>query len=178
MLDMDALEKQAFRALIDAAGELEPRRDDDSLGKLLDAFVELHRNGFAEPVASRMAMLRRIFAMADDDGWALPSLDKHRIGGTFRYLLRSAGNGEAPLDTVRLQATAIDLMARDCGPELELYEEFCVARDGNDGEPSTPISTRADWLRHKREQLNEQSKRRIFGMRRSRSGGRSGRSNP
>ncbi len=162
---MDVQEKHALRALIDSA--YAPNNCGHELCTLLGAMKERHRDGVPAAVASRVPILKRIYTMAQDSGWDLPCVDKKRIGGTMLYLMKTSDMPLEPAEIAVLQSAATDLLVGDCSAELENYEEFCRLRDEGATNGSGVIETRADWLRYKREHMND-NKRTFFGMRRSR----------
>jgi hypothetical protein len=160
-MQLDAHEKHALRALIDSA--YAPDNCDHELCVLLTELKSAHTDGVPAHVHSRVPVLRRIYSMALDSGWNLPCVDKKRIGGTLLYLGNRSEATLADAEISVLQAAAVDLLLSDCAAELELYENFCELREET-AESKKPVETRADWLAHKREQLQPE-KRCLFGMR-------------
>lgn len=165
MFDSSARDKLCLRQLIAVVGE-NSGSDDEMRDSRWTAFIDGKFDDMTDLVLSRLPALRQLLGMARDVRWSLPRLDKRRIKQTFHYLLWRINGELPPIETGLLQAGAIDLLRSDCRAELLLYEEFCELRQSECGSP-LEVETRADWLRYKREAVQQNDTRRFLGMRRS-----------
>ncbi len=167
LLGMSQRDKQTYRATIHSASTRSTASDSELLQSEAKTIVGAQR-ALSEFVAGRISIMERVLKMGRDSMWSLPRLDSKRITGTVCYLQVCSNRTETDIEVSILQATAIDLLLADCGAELAMYEEFCELRLKNSGDQEFDINTRADWLAFKRRTTQVNSKRRIFGFRRSR----------
>ena len=164
MQDFSPRDKQRFRCVIDAATPQGHSGDLDQCD-FESVFGEGGVSDSDVLFAQKLRVLRQIFTMATDSAWGLRRLDKKRIVGTYHYLATHNQDAMSSIERSILLGAAIDLLEHDCRAELQMYREFCELRRTAKELPFQ-IRTRTDWLRYKREEL-QQTGRRFLGMRRN-----------
>lgn len=114
-------------------------------------------------IAERLERLDALVAMVQDEGWALPEEDRQRVISALAYF---ANPDDMIPDHIPLlgyfdDAIAIELCDRELSHELDAYGEFCVFRQGEaDRRGMEPASVgRADWLKSRRDELQERMHR-------------------
>ncbi len=129
-------------------------------------------------IKSRLAKLRELIDMLNDEGWALPDTERARVVSALAYfsdpedLIPDEIPGLGFLD----DAIMIELVARELKPELEAYDDFCryrsaeVKRRGLKAEELV----REDYFVNRRKQLHARIKRRRRAGKKRRAGGRVG----
>lgn len=140
---------------------------DKPAAEVLEAASQLLKDAGATKlpdfISERLDRLDALIAMVRDEGWALPDDDRNRVLQALAYF---ANPDDMIHDSIPLlgyfdDAIAIELCDRELRHELDAYGEFCEFRQGEaDRRGMEPASVgRADWLKSRRDELQERMHR-------------------
>jgi uncharacterized membrane protein YkvA (DUF1232 family) len=151
----------AIKAAAFAAGSKSQEEVVGAAGKLLEDASSMALPDF---IMQRLDKLDALIAMIRDEGWALPDDDRARVLSALMYF---ADPHDIIPDSVPVlgyfdDAIAIELCVRELKHELDAYEEFCEYRQGEAQSRGVApeVVGRADWLKGRREELQERMHRR------------------
>lgn len=122
-----------------------------------------------EFIASRLANLDTLVAMAEDPQWDLEPEEKEDIMSALAYFADEHDliADDIPVLGLMDDAIMIELVSLDLGEDIEAYTEYCAYRNNT----VNPEATKEDWLEAKRKELYSRMRTRRKNRRR---GGGSG----
>lgn len=151
----------AIQAARRAAGHISTEEVITAAGNLLQEASKVQLPDF---ITQRLEKLDALIAMLRDEGWALAEGDQQRVLSALVYF---ADPKDIIPDSVPVlgyfdDAIAIEMCVNELKHELEAYEEFCEYRQDEANRRGIEPSTvgRVEWLRARREELQERMHRR------------------
>ena len=134
-----------------------------------------------EFILSRLARIRILIDMLQDQEWALPDEERSRVLNALAYFAEPDDiiPDEVPGLGLLDDAIMVELVLRELRHEIEAYEDFCNARSLRDRE-GDDSSSREEWLVARRQALQSRmrNRRRRERERRRRSVSGRGRKSP
>ena len=167
VFDLDDEDLKHFRLIMQQASDAsanEPPEDIVAAAENLLATVAQAKTPHFIDI--RLQKLQNLIDMVKDHEWGLPNDDAGRVLHALAYfcehddLIPDSIPGLGYLD----DAIMIELAVRELEPEIEAYRDFCEFRESSQGRPGvkakTTDVTREDWLRDRRERLQDRMHRR------------------
>ncbi|MDN4502747.1 YkvA family protein [Alteromonadaceae bacterium BrNp21-10] len=161
-----------FRKLMKAAHEKADKLSADDIRKTTEATIaSMSAQDIPEFVTERVAKLKELVDMLDDEQWQLPEESRQEVLTSLSYfcepddLIPDHIPGLGYLD----DAIMIELVVNDLADEIATYRQFCEFRKQQNISPSADVSndTGVTSKRHElhsrlRERRNERRSRRVF----------------
>ncbi len=163
VFDLDDEDLKHFRLIMqqasDAAANAPPEEIVAAAEALLAGVAEAKAPHF---INIRLQKLQNLIDMVKDHEWGLPEEDAARVLNALAYfcepddLIPDSIPGLGYLD----DAIMVELAVRELAPEIDAYRDFCEFRLTSTSrtgvKAKTTDITREDWLRDRRERLQEQ----------------------
>ena len=170
-IDLDDADLQHFTDVIKRA---QKKAGDHSADAIITAAASVLQNGqgltLPAFIASRLAKLERIIALARDTGFGLEAEDRERVLSCLAYFAEPEDviPDSVPVLGFLDDAIMIELLQRELRHELEAYEDFVDYRNAEAsrlGVDASSLSTqRVDWAEARRAELIDRMHRRRRGL--------------
>ncbi len=170
--DLEDKDLKYFRSQMTKAREVAKKTSEaEVVDKAAKMLAEARKAGVPKFVQERLDKIESLVDMLRDEEWGLEAKERKDVVNALIYLAEPEDiiPDEMPVLGYIDDAIMIELVVKELIHEIEAYRDFCAYRKAAPKEKAQNY-TREDWLDAKRRQLFARMRRR-----RSRSGGRSGR---
>ena len=139
VLELSDKDLRYFRKCLQTVRQGESASDEELvLGSAAELIEEVEETDTPEFVSVRMAKLRQLVDMLEDEEWRLTGRDRSRVMNALAYfvdpddLIPDRIPGIGYLD----DAIMVELVVQELAPEIDAYAKFCEFRQTRDPEPS------------------------------------------
>lgn len=170
-IDLDDADLQHFADVIKRA---QKKAGEHSAETIIAAAASVLKTGqgitLPSFIATRLAKLERIIALARDTGFGLEAEDRDRVLSCLAYFAEPEDviPDSVPVLGFLDDAIMIELLQRELRHELDAYEDFVDFRNGEAArlgvDASTLSTQRVDWAEARRVELIERMQRRRRGQ--------------
>ena len=129
--------------------------------KAAQAIAEMSSDGVPEFVSTRVASLKALLDMLDDETWQLPAEEREEVLTSLAYFSEPEDlvPDHIPVLGYLDDAIMIEVVVQDLSANIEAYKEFCEFRDRERARRGVGVST-DDWLSSKRMEMHTRMRKR------------------